>query len=465
MDDLLAARFLMAMSLGFHIVFAVVGIGMPLMMVIAEWWWLRTSDQIYLTLAKQWAKGTAILFAVGAVSGTVLSFQLGLLWPGFMTFAGPIIGPAFALEGFAFFTEAIFLGVYLYGWRLLAPAAHLSSGIVVALSGVASAIFVVLANGWMNTPRGFRILNGQPVEIDPMAAMLNPSGLMQVPHMLLAAYAATGFAVAGIHAFMVLRDRGNPFHRRAFMIAFAVGAVSALLQLVSGDILAKAVAGYQPAKFAALEGQFTTQSGAPLRLGGIPDIEQGVLHYAIEIPYALSVLLYLDPYATVTGLNSIPSDQWPPVGVVRQAFQIMILAGSVMAFLALWGGWLWWRRGSLFRSRRFLQMMVLSTPVGILATEAGWTATEVGRQPWIIVGVMRTAAAVTPMPGLAVPLVFFGLLYLALAAIVIWVFACHIVARSAEAPRQQDDRDEQATHKLPLAEVIVAVSDKGEPTR
>lgn len=437
----------MAMSLGFHIIFAVVGIGMPLMMVIAEWRWLRTDDQIYLTLAKRWAKGTTILFAVGAVTGTVLSFQLGLLWPGFMAWAGPIIGPAFALEAFAFFTEAIFLGVYLYGWRLLAPAAHLSSGIVVALSGIASAVFVVLANGWMHTPRGFRLVGGQPIDIDPLAAMLNPSGLMQVPHMVFAAYAATGFVVAGISAFMLLRDPADRFHQRAFTIALVVGGLSALLQPLSGDLLAKTVADYQPAKLAALEGQFTTQSGAPLRLGGIPDIEQGVLRYAIEIPYALSFLLHLDPHATVMGLNSVPRDQWPPVVVVRQAFQIMILAGSAMAFMALWGGILWWRGGSVLRSRLFLKMMVLATPLGFLATEAGWTATEVGRQPWIIVGVMRTAEAVTPMPGLVVPLVFFGLLYLALAAIVIWVLVHHVAASSAETPGQQNDRDELKRQK------------------
>ena len=429
MPDLLAARSLFAMSLGFHIIFAVVGIGLPLMMVIAEWRWLRTGEEVYLTLTQRWAKGTAVLFAVGAISGTVLSFQLGLLWPGFMAWAGPIIGLAFSLEGFAFFAEAIFLGLYLYGWRLLSPAAHLGTGLVVVLSGAASAAFVVLANGWMNTPRGFRVVDGQPADIDPVAALLNPAGLFQVPHMILAAYAAAGFAVAGIHAFRLLRDPDNQFHQRAFVIACVVGGVSALFQPVSGDILARAVADHQPAKLAALEGQFSTGSGAPFRLGGVPDLDQGRLRYAIEIPYALSLMLYLDPHATVAGLDAVPREEWPPVGVARAAFQIMILAGVWMAAVALWGAWLWWRCGSIVRSRYFLQTMVISAPLGFLAIEAGWTATEVGRQPWIIAGVMRTAEAVTPIPGLIVPLIFFGALYLFLAAVVGWVL-CHQIGAS-----------------------------------
>ena len=434
--DLLAARSLMAMSLGFHIIFAVVGIGLPLLMVIAEWRWLRTGDEVSLTLTQRWAKGLAVLFAVGAVSGTVLSFQLGLLWPGFMAWAGPIVGLAFSIEGFAFFTEAIFLGIYLYGWRRLSPAAHLGAGFVVVLSGAASAVIVVLANGWMNTPRGFRVLDGHPTDIDPVTAMLNPSGLFQVPHMLLAAYAATGFAVA-----------------------CAVGGVAALFLPVSGDLLAKATAEHQPSKLAAFEGQFSTESGAPFRLGGIPDLDQGRLRYAVEIPYALSLMLYLDPYATVTGLDAVPREEWPPVGVVRTAFQIMLLAGVSMTAVSLWGGWLWWRRGSLVRSRRFLQAMVVTAPLGFLAIEAGWTVTEVGRQPWIIAGVMRTAEAVTPMPGLVVPLVFFGALYLFLAAVVVWVLFHQIGASPAGKSARRNTEEAWGDA---LAVPVVGVAEKPE---
>src|SRR5713226_9451587 len=271
--DLLYARRQMGLSLAFHIIFAVIGMAMPVMMVAAEMAWLRTRQSAYLDLAKRWAKGTAILFAVGAVSGTVLSFELGLLWPAFMEFAGPIVGMPFSLEGFAFFLEAIFLGLYLYGWDKLSSRAHLFAGVMVSLAGGLSGAFVVTANAWMNTPAGFRLVDGRIVEVDPFAAMFNPSAAAQVLHMLLAAYAAMGVAVAGIHARLLLRDHHHPFHRRAFVIAVFVGLPAALLQPLSGDWAGRVVARTQPAKLAALEGQFTTESYAPLRIGGLPDVE------------------------------------------------------------------------------------------------------------------------------------------------------------------------------------------------
>lgn len=321
MSNLLAARSQMAMSLAFHILFAAAGIAMPLMMVVAEWRWLRTKDETYLTLAKRWAKGTAILFAVGAVSGTVLSFELGLLWPGFMKFAGPIIGMPFSLEGFAFFTEAIFLGIYLYGWTRVSPRKHLWAGVVVALSGAASAVFVVIANAWMNTPTGFSFYAGKATNIDPIAAMMNPSALGQTIHMVLAAYAAVGFAVAGIHAFQLLRDKQNLFHRRALAIALAVGGVAAILQPLSGDLLGQMLAKNQPVKLAAMEGHFKTEKGAALHIGGWPNEQTGETRYAIEIPYGLSLLAYHDPKAEVRGLNTFPRDEWPPVAFVHMRFK------------------------------------------------------------------------------------------------------------------------------------------------
>src|SRR4051812_33415798 len=256
MSDLLAARSQMAVSLAFHIIFAVIGIGMPVLMVIAERRWQKTSDPVYLELAKRWSKGTAILFAVGAVSGTVLSFELGLLWPQFMELAGPIIGMPFSLEGFAFFTEAIFLGIYLYGWERISPRSHLWAGVAVAVSGAASGIFVVTANSWMNSPAGFDLVQGQPVRVDPIAGMLNAAAFQQTLHMTVAAFAATGFAVAGIHAFLLLFDTENAFHRRALSVALMLGAPAAVLQPVSGDISARSVAAYQPAKLAAMEAHF-----------------------------------------------------------------------------------------------------------------------------------------------------------------------------------------------------------------
>ncbi|GAC1683108.1 MAG: cytochrome ubiquinol oxidase subunit I [Gemmatimonadaceae bacterium] len=418
MSDLLAARSQMAMSLGFHIVFAVVGIGMPVLMVLAEGHHQRTGDPVALELAKRWAKGTSILFAVGAVSGTVLSFELGLLWPGFMKYAGAIIGMPFSLEGFAFFAEAIFLGIYLYGWERISPRAHLLSGVAVAVSGVVAGLCVILANAWMNSPTGFRLVNGVPVDIDPIAAMMSPAAFPEALHMTVAAFAATGMGVAGIHAFMLLRDSANAFHRRALHIALVVGIPATLAQPLTGDITARFVAKFQPTKLAAMEGQFTTQRGAPLRLGGFADVARHETRYALEIPRLLSVLATHDPDAEIRGLDSFPREDWPPVLVVHLAFQVMVVLGTIAALVALWAAMLAVRRREIAERRRLLWALVVVAPMGIAAIEAGWVVTEVGRQPWIVFGIMRTARAVTPMPGLVVPFLGFTALYVMLSVLV-----------------------------------------------
>ncbi|HEV2752109.1 MAG TPA: cytochrome ubiquinol oxidase subunit I [Gemmatimonadales bacterium] len=421
MSDLLAARSQMGISLAFHIVFAVIGIAMPLMMVVAERRWQVTGHAIYLDLAKRWAKGTATLFAVGAVSGTVLSFELGLLWPRFMEFAGSIIGMPFSLEGFAFFTEAIFLGVYLYGWDRISPRAHLWAGVAVAVSGAASGIFVVIANAWMNAPTGFELVGGQVVSVNPIAAMGNAAAVSQAIHMTLAAYAATGFAVAGIHALFLLRDPANAFHRRALQIALIVGAPAAVLQPLSGDLSARHIAVHQPAKLAAAEAVFHTQAGAPLTLGGWPDVAARETRFAVLIPYTLSLLAFHDPHAVVKGLDAVAPEDWPNVPVVHLSFQLMVALGTYLAVLSLWVGWLAWRRRDLAHNRWLMRAIALATPMGFLAVEAGWMVTELGRQPWVIYGVLRTADAVTPMPGLVVPFVTFTLLYCFLGVMVVWL--------------------------------------------
>jgi cytochrome d ubiquinol oxidase subunit I len=432
MSDLLFARSQMAMSLAFHIIFAVVGVGMPALMVIAEWRWLTSRDPLQLELAKRWAKGTAILFAVGAVSGTVLSFELGLLWPTFMEHAGAVIGMPFSLEGFAFFTEAIFLGIYLYAWKRIPPRAHLAAGVVVAISGALSGAFVVCANAWMNAPAGFRMVNGQVTEVDPIAAMFNAAAPSQIVHMTLASFAATGFAVAGIHAFAL--RRGTPhraFHRAALQIALWVGLPAALVQPLSGDWSARSVAERQPVKLAAMEGHLKTGPAAFV-IGGWPNAETLEHTGAIEIPGALSFLLHGDPTAVVQGVDAVPPDERPPLAIVHLAFQIMIGCGTVMAALSAWGGWRWWRRkrGSgqaLPDDRRFLTAVVLAGPLGFIALEAGWTVTEVGRQPWIVQGILRTADAVTPMPGLVVSFVLFTALYVGLAVAVVFLLWRQII--------------------------------------
>jgi cytochrome d ubiquinol oxidase subunit I len=421
LNDLFFARSQMGMSLAFHIIFAVIGMAMPLLMVVSEGCYLWTRNPIYMELSKRWAAGTTILFAVGAVSGTVLSFELGLLWPKFMEYAGAIIGMPFSLEGFAFFTEAIFLGIYLYGWNRVPPVLHWLAGIVVAVSGVLSAIFVVLANAWMNAPAGFDVVNGQPVNINPITAMFNPASLHETIHMVLAAYVATAFLVAGIHAFFLLRDPQSVFHRASCSIALIVACVSIPLQMFSGDFAAREVARLEPAKLAAMEAHYQTGTGVPLVVGGIPDDATGKVNFALQIPYGLSMLVGYNPATKVVGLDDFPRDQWPNISLVHLSFDIMVGTGSALFAVAAWVAWVWWRTRRLPDNKWLLRALVGCAPLGFIAVETGWFVTELGRQPWIIYGVMRTRDAVTPMPGLFVPFTTFTVVYLLLGVMVIFL--------------------------------------------
>ncbi len=381
MNDLFFARSQMGMSLAFHIIFAVIGMAMPLLMAVSEGCYLRTKKPIFLELSKRWAAGTTILFAVGAVSGTVLSFELGLLWPKFMQYAGGMV----------------------------------------AVSGVLSAVFVVLANSWMNAPAGFDVVNGQPTNIDPIAAMLNPASLHETIHMVLAAYVATAFLTAGIHAFFLLRDPQNTFHRASCSIALVVACISIPLQMLSGDFAAREVAKLQPPKLAAMEAHYQTGTGVPLVIGGIPNDDTGKVSYALQIPYGLSMLVGYNPQTKVVGLEDFPRDQWPNVPLVHWSFDIMVGAGSAMLAVAAWVAWGWWRTRRLPDNKWLLRALVCCSPLGFIAVETGWFVTELGRQPWIIYGFMRTRDAVTPMPGLIVPFTTFTTVYLLLAVIVIFL--------------------------------------------
>jgi cytochrome d ubiquinol oxidase subunit I len=440
MEDLIAARLQMAFSLGFHIIFAVIGMAMPFLMAISHWRWIRTGRPVYRDLTRAWSRGVAIFFATGAVSGTALSFELGLLWPGFMLHAGPIIGMPFSWEGTAFFLEAIALGLFLYGWDRLKPWVHWGVGLVVGVSGVLSGIFVVCANAWMNSPAGFDWVNGQALNVDPWAAMFNPAWKTMTLHMTISAFQATGFGVAGVHAFMLLR-RPSLFHREAFKIALFVGAVAALIQPLTGDLLAKDTAVRQPLKLAAMESHFETQARAPFVLGGIPDADAGTVRYGLEIPGVLSFLAHGDVNAEVKGLNDFPREEWPPLKPVHFAFQVMIACGMIMAGLgALYLLFLAvprWRAFALHR--RFLVLCALAAPLGFIAVEAGWIVTEVGRQPWIIYGIMKTADALTPMPGLAVPFMIFMGVYALLAVVVTWLLVRHITTVERHYPSARED--------------------------
>jgi cytochrome d ubiquinol oxidase subunit I len=413
--DVLFVRWQMGMSLGFHIIFASIGVAMPLLMVMAEIAWRRTGDRTWLELARLWAKGTAVFFAIGAVSGTVLSFELGLLFPTFMEHAGPIVGLPFSLEGLAFFTEAIFLGLYLYGWNRLRPGLHILAGILVALSGLASAMFVTSVNAWMNAPRGFTIHDGKLADIDPFAAIGTPYALHEIPHAALAAYVTTGFAVAGIHAWALRRGRHTDLHEKALRLALWMTIPCALLQPVIGDFAGKQVAQYQPLKLAAMEALQVTQAGAPEVIG------------PIVIPGALSWLATGDPHATVLGLDAFPEADWPNP-IVHPAFRLMVALGSLMALYAAVALWRRVRRTSWTKGRWWLAATIALAPTGLVATEAGWIVTEVGRQPWTIYNVMRTTDAATPATGMWLPFLAFTVIYLGLAAVVIIILVRQVRA-------------------------------------
>ncbi len=435
MDNLLFARWTMAVSLGFHIVFACMGMVMPVLMALAEWRHRRTGDDIYRRISDSWAKGVAIFFAVGAVSGTVLSFELSLLFPAFMGTFGGAVGLAFAWEGTAFFLEAIFLGMFLYGRRRLSPDAHLFAAVMVAVSGMLSGVMVVSVNGFMNAPAGVSRAADGTMVLDPVAALLNPAWPAEALHMALAAVVATSFAVAGIHAARLWRRPHDRFHQTALRLALPVAAVAALLQPLSGDFSAKDIARRQPEKLAAAEALFETQRPAPLLVGGWPDPDNRTVSLGVHVPYALSVLAFADPDAEVAGLDQVPRADWPPVRVLHVAFQLMVAIGFALAGLALFSLVAWWFKPHWLGDRRVLAVLIAATPLGYLAVEAGWVVTEVGRQPWLVRGLLRTTDAVTAMPHLWVPFVGTVATYALLGVISARLLVAHI--RKAEALTDQ----------------------------
>jgi cytochrome d ubiquinol oxidase subunit I len=436
MDNLTAARIQMAVSLGFHFVFAVLGVGLPLLMVIAEGLWLRRKEQHYLDLAKKWSKAAAILFAIGAVSGTALSFELGLLWPTFMKLAGPVVGPAFALEGYCFFVEAIFIALYIYGWNRLNPLIHWLCGlVVVAASGVAG-IWVMAVNSWMQTPSGFALQDGNPVNVNTFDAIANPSWGVLTVHLLLASYMAAAFMAAAVYAWGMLKGRRDLYHRSGVAIAMIVGVTSAILQPIAGDAAARLIATTQPAKLATMEAVFTTQSGAPLVIGGIPDADSQTIKFGIEIPYGLSLLAYHDPNATITGLDAFPQEDWPPIALVHWSFDVMVGSGLAIIAISLWYWFTRWRKRE--QGKWLLRALVLSGVLAVAAMEAGWIVTEVGRQPWVIYNTMRTADAVTPTPGLWVTMLAFITIYVVLSATLVWLLR----RLGSERPAEATDVDE-----------------------
>ena len=395
-EGLLPARNQMALTLGWHILLACFGVAFPAMIFVVHRRGVRRGDQVALELAKRWSKVSAVLFAIGAVSGTVLSFEMGLLWPGLMGPYGDVLGLAFAFEGLSFFVEAIFLGIYLYGWGRLPERVHLFMLLPMMAAGVVGTFCVISVNAWMNAPAGFRLVNGEVVDVNPWRAMFNDLALLQFAHMWVAAYMVVGFTVAAVYAVGMLRGRRDAHHRLGFLVPFVFATVAALLQPAVGHLLGGNLGDRQPAKLAAFELAETTESPSPLRIGGVyvDDTVRGT----IDIPYLGSLLAQNSFTEPVRGLDTIPAADRPPISLTHWAFQSMVGIG-VLLMLAVSVFWLArWRGRDLLESRWFLRFCVLAGPLAVVALEAGWIATEVGRQPWVVYNVLRTADAAGDSP-------------------------------------------------------------------
>jgi cytochrome d ubiquinol oxidase subunit I len=416
---LFEARQLQAISFAAHIPIVCFGIAFPSLVVFCEWLGRRTGDPVLLALARRWSKVMAAIFAAGVVTGTILSFELGILWPVFMARFGAVFGLGFTLEGISFFTEAIFIGIYIYGWDRMSPRLHLLSGLPVIAAGVAGSLMVISVNGWMNHPGGFSIVAGRVVDVHPWSALFhNRTFWHEFVHMYVAGYIVVGFCVGSVYAWGWLRGRRGRYQRVALAVPLAVAAIASPIQVLVGDWAARDVGRYQPLKLAAMEGLPKTTRGAPLHLLGW--YTGSGVRFGIELPRLLSLLADHDPNGRVVGLDSVPAAYRPPVNVVRIAFQTMVGIGTLLAVLGLALLGTWWRRRRLPRSRWFYRAVVLAGPLSVVALIAGWVTTEVGRQPWIVYRVMLTRDAVTGARGIPVGYTALVLVYVGLAVAVWW---------------------------------------------
>jgi cytochrome bd ubiquinol oxidase subunit I len=427
-DYLLEARQMQALSFAVHIPLVCFGVAFPAIVLFVEWLYLRSGDGLYLTLAKRWTKVMVALFAVGVITGTILSFEMGLLWPNFMARYGSVFGLGFAVEGFSFFVEAIFIGIYVYGWGRLSPKAHFASGIPIVISGFTGSMMVISVNAWMNHPTGFRLEGSEAVDVRPFSALFGNSYLWhELVHMYVAAYIVMGFLVAGAYAVGRLRGRWGRYERTALAIPLTVAALAAPAQVLIGDWNGREVAKGQPTKLAAIEGLSDTTRGASLHLLGWYSDQR--VKYGIAIPKLLSVLAFHDPNATVQGLSGVPANDRPPVNVVRVAFQTMVAIGTLLALIGVVFLAVRVRRKRLPESTWFYRALVIAGPLSVVALISGWVTTEVGRQPWVVYEVMRTSQAVTGASGIPVGYAGLAVVYLGVAIAVAW-----ILRRLARAP-------------------------------
>lgn len=428
---LLQARQMQALSFSVHIPLVCFGISFPAMILFVEWLYLRTGDRLYLTLARRWSRVLVALFAVGVITGTVLSFEMGLLWPGFTGTFGSVFGLGFAIEGFSFFTEAIFIGIYAYGWGRLSRRTHFISGLPIVATGFTGSLMVIAVNAWMNHPSGFRLHAGKVTDVHPFTALFENTYLWhELIHMYFAGYVVSGFVLAGAYAFERLHGNWGRYQRVALTIPLTLAALAVIAEGPTGDWAARDVARTQPVKLAAIEGLYKTTRGAPEHLLGW--YEDGRIKYGIEIPHLLSLLAFHGWNARVTGLESVPADQRPPVNVVRASFQSMVGIGLLLGLLALVYLFTWLRRRRLPNSAWFYRALLPAGPLAVVALIAGWVVTEVGRQPWVVYEVMRTNAAVTGAHGIPVGYGALAASYLGVACGLLWV-----LRRLARAPLER----------------------------
>ena len=420
-DQLLPAREVQALSFAVHIPLVCFGIAFPAMVLFAEGLWLRTGNPVYKALAKRWSKITLVLFAIGVVTGTILSFEFGLLWPNFMATFGEVFGVGFTLEGVSFFVEAIFIAIYVYGWDKLPPRTHFLVGIPVAIAGVTGSMLVIAVNGWMNDPGGYDVVNGQIENVRPFAALFGGNVWHELVHMYLAGYLVVGFLVAGHYGRKWLAGQRDQYTRTALVIGLTFAALAAPVQVLVGDWAARTVAEKQPVKLAAFEGLTETTKGAPFHLGGYYSESDRELKGGVPIPKLLSILAFHDPNATVKGLDTVPVDDQPPVNIVRYSFLTMVTIGTALMGLGLWYLALWWRRRSLPESKWFYRALSAAGPLSIVALICGWVTTEVGRQPWVVYEVMRTEQAVTDAGGMWVVFGVMCVVYAGLLAAAWWL--------------------------------------------
>ncbi len=417
---LLEARQMQALSFVVHIPLVCFAIAFPVMVVFVEWLHLRTRNPVYRTLARRWTRVMAALFAIGVITGTILSFEMGLLWPNFTGTFGSVFGLGFAIEGFSFFLEAIFIGIYIYGWDRFKPRTHLLTGIPVIIAGFTGSLNVIAVNAWMNHPSGFTLRGGTVTHVHPWDALFGNSFLWhELVHMYLAGYMVTGFVVAGIYAFGRLRGRWGDYERTALAIPLAIAALASPVQVLVGDWAARVVTEKQPVKLAAMEGLPHTEKGASLHiLGWYTDDD---VKYGVAIPKMLSLLAYHDPNATVAGLDAVPPQDRPPINIVRITFQVMVGIGSALALFGVWYAFIRARRRPMPSSRWFLRAVVAAGPLAFVALICGWIVTEVGRQPWVVYRYMRTSDAVTGAGGIPVGYATLALVYVGVAIATFWV--------------------------------------------